>query len=188
MSKLTPKQDKFARVYVTVNSVAGACLACGIDTGRMKAGDDAYVYVLVKGSTDEIVYVGKGRDKRMHHHMRDYKNGHVKGIKKHAGIRKLIEGGDTVIPIMIFNGMSDGAALACEKGLINAIGRSNLLNSVDSHGHKYQGILEETLASKKMLHPSHKGNPIYHECIAEYDEVIDICIAELAKDGIHVSP
>jgi hypothetical protein len=183
--KLTPKQEAFAQKYVELGNASEAYrFAYDGPLVFMPPKSNAYVYMLVRLDTNQIVYFGKGRGKRMHHHMRDVRNGKISGLKKHQGLRRLHEDNVDVLPYVVEANLTDEKALHIEASLIKAVGRDSLLNSTLSKGHHLQRAREQAMHGLKMFDPAKKHLPLAKKFMQELYEVIDLCESGLDEKGL----
>ena len=96
-----------------------------------------YVYVLIDPFTNEVFYVGKGKNRRLEQHQKDVLNGHEDDKLKNQRISKIISQGNNVIDRIIGRYETEEEALAVESTLIKwAYGLENLTNIVHGHYHK----------------------------------------------------
>lgn len=183
--KLTPKQEAFAQKYVEcLNASEAYRFAYDGALVSMAPKLSAYVYMLVRLDTNQIVYFGKGRGKRMHHHMRDVRNGKISGLKKHQGLRKLLEDNVDVLPYVIEANLTDDKALYIEASLIKAVGRDKLFNSSLSKGDHLQRAREQAILGLKMFDPAKRNLPLAKKLMLELYEVIDMCESGLDEKGL----
>lgn len=122
--------DAFIRSYIGGSRFHTACDDAMI-TPCGEAGATYYVYVLVRTDIDEVVYVGKGKGKRMHQHVKQVATGTISGLKKYTGIKALISRGIDVLPYRILEGMPEWEALRCEKRLIDELQTCGIFNGQD---------------------------------------------------------
>lgn len=90
-----------------------------------------YVYVLVEESTGEIFYVGKGKGKRMYHHVAHAKTHETpKSNNRHLfhKIKQILSNGGSVIEKKIHENLEESEALKLEADLISQIGIDRLCN------------------------------------------------------------
>ena len=118
----------FCREYKEGLNLFDAAIAAGFNLYQSPLGLP-YVYCLARLDTSEIIYIGKGRKKRMFSHIDDVKSGRVRGLKKYKGIKKLLDRGIALTPYVLFYKETDADALSAESFLINQIGCDYLLNS-----------------------------------------------------------
>jgi hypothetical protein len=97
-----------------------------------------YVYVYLDPSTNEIFYIGKGKDNRCFSHLNDMndneKNQRIKKIRA-LGLEPKIE-------VLAF-GLDEGAALRVEAAAIDLVGIKNLTNL--QRGHNSDALGRKTL-------------------------------------------
>lgn len=126
MAELTPKQRLFVAEYLKDLNATQAAIRAGVELIEKPSG--YYVYILI-GSDGRIVYVGKGKGRRMHQHMKDAKAGRVSSIKKHRGLMTMLSNGDEPKAFAIVDNLSDDDAYRVERSVIHKIGHDRLLNS-----------------------------------------------------------
>ena len=126
---LTGKQEAFARAYTELGNAWFAAHDADIQLMPVPPSSGYYVYILVRPDTDEIVYVGKGKNNRMFQHVRDVRAGRISGLKKYQGLSKLMQAGVVPQAYTIFIGLNEHQAYELERKLIRSIGKSHLLNS-----------------------------------------------------------
>jgi len=88
------------------------------------------VYFLLCQNRERIVYVGKGTGNRMHHHLRDLRNGVVSGAKKFVALQAMVSEGRTPLAVVYQSGLTSYDALKIERSLIHKIGVDRLFNSL----------------------------------------------------------
>ena len=143
-----------------------------------------YVYCLYRTDTNEPVYIGKGKGRRVFNHMMDFAAGRIKAKKKHAGLLRLNRLGIKVGAKAIVDGLSSNAAYELESDLIQKIGVSNLLNSTTSRGNSDRMAIEQAKWCLSHLNPKMKNLAMYKKIQAELIEVIGLAKMNLKIDGL----
>jgi len=140
----------FLNSYVQTWDALNSALCTGQTLYRSPPLEGSYVYALLSPDMGKIIYVGKGTGRRMFHHVRDVRRGHVSGLKKYKAIRDLIENGLEPVPVILMKGLSSRQALTLERLVIGLIGRVNLSNSLPGEGDRWE------IAYQKV-YPVYKG-------------------------------
>lgn len=151
--ELTPKQEAFARHYVETGNALLAAAAAGVTISTVAPKEGAYVYLLLCPEMRRLLYVGKGRGRRMHHHLRDVRSGRVSGTKKHKGLAEYVRRGKQPVAVVFEAGLDDGRALELEKNLIRRFGLKRLLNSGAGPGSPWVKALAEVEEMQMRLLP-----------------------------------
>lgn len=94
----------------------------------MKTRNDYYVYFLKDSLTEEIFYVGKGRDRRAITHLKNFKRGLDDNPRKTAKINSILNAGGRVETEIFQSGLTEEEAYKIERGRIKEIGLQNLTN------------------------------------------------------------
>ncbi len=94
--------------------------------------DNYYVYVLIETSSKNIIYVGKGKGRRIHYHLRFIKN-HDKPNKRINNYlfykaKSILNSGGEILESKVFINLTEENALKKETKLIAEIGLDNLCN------------------------------------------------------------
>ena len=182
--ELTQKQEAFALAYVETGNAAEAYRRA-YDVKAATQPKGCYVYALVHQDSGRILYVGKGTGNRMHHHLRDARNGRVSGLKKFLGLVAAIEDGEAIYPWCIEDGLSSATALRFERALICRIGFDNLLNS---YGGQYSSDERAILRGEHLIGRLTRNLPnldsvrkeIAILCIKELEEVVEMARMKVA--------
>jgi hypothetical protein len=92
----------------------------------------SYVYVLINKLNGEIIYVGEGTGRRIHHHLRFVENNEKpnRRINPHLfyKCKEILRSGGEIIEKKIFENLTKGEALDLEEELIKRVGIDNLCN------------------------------------------------------------
>ena len=92
-----------------------------------------YVYCLVDPRTNEIFYIGKGKDNRVYTHVREAKDKKDDHSNKLDLIREIQAAGMEVEHYIIRYGLEESVALEVEAALIDGLGLDCLQNEVKGH-------------------------------------------------------
>ena len=132
MAGLSDKQEKFVDEYLKTWSASVAASLADIETSCVPPVNGYYVYALINPETDQIIYIGKGKGRRMFAHVREVKGGNIPrvSLKKYKALRDLVEAGITPVETVLFCTDTEGEAFRLERALISGIGLKNLANSV----------------------------------------------------------
>jgi hypothetical protein len=175
---MTPKQEAFARAYVETGNASEASILADVEMSMAAPTDGkAYVYFLLCPAMERVIYVGKGRNKRMYHHWRDVRRGAVSGVKKHKALADLMDSGKEPVPVVFSAGMSDANAYALERAMINRLGRKTLANTAAGQACPHEkGIELAKAALRKIVKVPPPGKEHIHTFIVtELNKVIDVC-------------
>jgi hypothetical protein len=164
MSKLTAKQEAFAQA-----AIDGA--------------GPFYVYALFDGRNNEMFYVGKGRDNRLHQHVKDARNGRICNDAKHQRICEIIESGNRVVSEIIIGDLTEDASLKIERYLIEQY-RQTLTNIVKGSSPRGSVVVREAAKLIAEMPPKNlwiagwhpdciKGFGGLEEAAAFYDVMMD---------------
>ena len=104
-----------------------------------------YVYELVDPRTDEIFYVGKGKNNRANEHEREARNG-VNGPKCDR-IREIMEAGERIKINKVKHFEDEQEAYAFERERIEQIGIENLTNIAPGGGASGDPLLDKDVLS-----------------------------------------
>lgn len=126
--------EGFVKAYLDCGCATEAAGRSGITFQMVCPDEGAYVYLLLCPELQSIIYVGKGRGRRMLHHVRDAKAGRISGTKKHKAIVAFIEAGLEPVAVVIASGLEDDKALELEKQVMLRIGRDRLSNTAPGQG------------------------------------------------------
>lgn len=171
--ELTPKQEAFALAYVETGNAAEAYRRAYDVKAATQKPIGCYVYALVEAAGERIVYVGKGTGDRMHHHLRDARNGRVSGMKKYIGLRHAIEDGLMIEARCIEDGMTEPQALRFERALICRIGFEKLLNS---HAGEFTADERAVMRGEEMIERLVRNLPVL---TGSRRTLAAVCICEL---------
>lgn len=152
---------------------------------RIESPSGFYVYTLNRASDNSIVYVGKGCRGRMHDHQKCFDSGVVSGLRKHIGMREIIESGDSVYPRCFLDNLTSEEALYCEAQLINNIGINHLLNSAKTRGSTMAICIEEAIHLKKVLRKD--IYPSYQQVQSILDDLISYCGSKIQRVDLNAS-
>lgn len=87
-----------------------------------------YVYALVDPRDWEPFYIGKGKGRRCHQHLKDWRRGYVINAEKHDRIGEIVQEGMLPEPVVVKDGMTEDEAFEFERMLIREIGFHRLTN------------------------------------------------------------
>jgi hypothetical protein len=138
------------------------------------------VYFILDHAGSKILYVGKGKGKRMFAHVRDVRMGKISSPKKHAALATMLKAGEVPHPVVFCQPMRDGEALSLERSLIALFKVCDLLNALpgqrSSHEHGAE-MCHAMLASMKSLDQWCSEAPrseaeieLYHRFVEELKE------------------
>ncbi len=127
---LNARQAAFVREYLLSGNAFDAAEAAGIDMMERPPAKGFYVYIVINPETGAIIYIGKGKHRRMFAHVPAARRnrGQVTNAKKIKALRELMQSGVTPQPLAIFQAQAEREALTIEKSLIGGIGMDNLTN------------------------------------------------------------
>lgn len=182
---MTPKQEAFARAYVETGNASEASEIAGVDLLPVRPLDGkSYVYLLLCPDMETVIYVGKGKGQRMHHHVRDAKAGRVSGTKKHNAIVAHLEKGQAPVAVAFETGLSDRAAYLLEKSLIAAIGTERLANTAAGRGCPHERVIARArhcLACLVKVPPPGK-EAIHADIVLWLNKAIAVCEHQIALE------
>lgn len=101
----------------------------------------SYVYALVDPRDGQAFYIGKGKGKRCHHHVRDTKRGRISNARKTRRIAEIMRAGVAVEVRMLAENLSDFQAVRVERALIRQH-RDSLTNRVFGHRHEMEACFD----------------------------------------------
>lgn len=150
---LRQQHADFLAIYKYCEDAGKAARLAGLELKEAKRGVAAYVYYLLDPDRARVLYVGKGCGARMHHHVRDVRNGVISGTKKHVHLDQLLRAGKQPVPVIFCEGLTDNDALSLEGALIEWIGTVNLLNSNPGEVGPHDRGSSEFVALLKQIKP-----------------------------------
>lgn len=130
--ELTKKQEIFCEEYRLLKTYKEALEKSGIK--GVGYGSKYYVYFLVNPFTDEIFYIGKGKNNRANNHLAENKRGDINNPEKHLIISDIIKQGGVPRIVVFKNELEEKDALKLERGLIKRLKAylTNLINGCKS--------------------------------------------------------
>ena len=203
VADLSDKRKSFVREYLKAQSASVAASLADVETSCVPPVNGYYVYALINPETDRIIYIGKGKGRRMFTHVREAKGSNIPttSLKKYKALRDLVEAGITPVETVLFCTDTEGEAYRLERGLISGIGLKNLSNSVPgamcpAQRDKLRAeIYKSKIMPKRAWLQSIKGTwrdkPQYHEMydliVAELDKTIANCIEAIEGRMVYLS-
>ena len=137
---LTPKQQAFCTAY---SESGKASIAYSVAFGMpVEVGSKYYVYALVASDTDEIIYIGKGKGRRVKCHVAAAKNGNIDNAPKHKAIVDAFERGAFVVELVIENELTEPEAFRFEKHLIETF-KDQLTNIANGSQHNHDRAAQQ---------------------------------------------
>lgn len=125
---------EFVQEYLKCLNAIEAARRVGIELRRDPPDVGYYVYFLVESLCGGIVYVGKGRRKRMFQHLANYRRGKEQNQNKVKAFDDAIESGGN-ISAMVFSVMrSEPEAYTLEALLIHALKPTGITNGSSGQG------------------------------------------------------
>lgn len=154
MSPLSARHEDFVQAYLDTSSAYVAADVSGVELKPVVEDNSLhYVYFLVRPDTGCVLYVGKGKKNRMHHHMRDFRLGKITASKKNAGLRALASEGVTPEALIFEQGLEETNALRLERSLIAKIGIERLLNAASGSRHTHELCIEKCIDILSRMKP-----------------------------------
>lgn len=138
----TPKSDHFVEEYLSQGCAKKAAQASGISLDRKAPKTGCYVYLLLCPQHQRILYVGKGTGNRMHHHVRDARNGVVTATKKFKALCEFLSNGYEPVAVVLTADLTSREAIRLERRVIASIGLDNLANALPG----------QTSMNERLLH------------------------------------
>jgi len=135
--KLTPKQMLFVKEYLVDLNATQAAIRAGYELKRFGTG--YYVYLLINPFTKKIIYIGKGKGRRLLKHRAEVNRGVVNNLNKFSEIYEIEQLGNKVIEKVLVDELSESDAFALEKYLINSFkqtGITNIANGIEQTADK----------------------------------------------------
>ena len=127
---LNARQAAFVREYLASWDARSAAEDAGISLMQSPPASGYYVYILINPESGVIIYVGKGKGRRMFAHVPNSKrtSAPITNAKKTRAIHDLIMSGVTPQAFAVFHMQSERDAYIVEKQMIAGIGLDNLTN------------------------------------------------------------
>lgn len=131
MANLTPKQQRFVEEYLIDLNATQAAIRSGYN---LQAAEPAgyYVYFLINPLDNKIFYVGKGKGKRLHSHIKNAKKGLIDNEPKYSKIKQILRSGKEPVVVVFESGLRESIAFKIERDLIHRLVDCGLTNI--SHG------------------------------------------------------
>ena len=123
-----PRQEHFARELAIDRNARRAAEQSGFVLNLCHSLKRFYVYLLIDSRNNEVFYVGKGKDRRAHVHLQEWKGQKVWNAGKFERIDAIMKSGGAVRAVCFVDGLAEGDALDTERWLIGQIGIKNLTN------------------------------------------------------------
>lgn len=144
------KHQLFLKSYLKNESASESLLVSyGI---KQSIGNAYYVYALVADDTDEIIYIGKGKGKRVYSHVKASKNGRIDNAPKHKAILEILGRGSKVREMIIQSDLTERNALKIEKYFIENL-KDKLTNIANGSQHNLDKCYQKAKYQLKNIKP-----------------------------------
>ena len=148
----------FMEVYADMG-FKRACGKSGVRPWKKALSSDTKYYVYVLVCDDMIIYVGKGKGKRMFSHMKEAGGllmDKITSPRKYFGLRELIYQGKGVTEYSLVRNLNEDSALELESKLIHSLPAESLLNTQRGQA----ALSENQIAIKQMQDVIRNAPPI----------------------------
>lgn len=133
---MTPKQQRFVEEYLIDLNAIQAAVRAGLSFGQIGGG--FYVYFLIDDSSGQIIYVGKGKGRRMRQHRFD---AHKPDSTNQIKALRIIQCGDNLREEVFAGQLTEPEAMGLEKSLISALKEYGLTNISSGNVHPAESHL-----------------------------------------------